>query len=127
MTQRHEGLVAWQRADDLCVELYRITRDRFPREEKYGLAAQVRRAGYSVPANIVEGYADRSNKWRLRYLRIAVGSIAKVGYALHLAHRLGYLSDDEYANVQKDVSGVAAPLHGLVASVRAELEKSPNV
>jgi hypothetical protein len=57
MGQPHENLVAWQRADDLCVKTYQLTRDRFPREERYQLASQLRRAAYSVAANIVEGYA----------------------------------------------------------------------
>jgi four helix bundle protein len=126
MSQPHQALVVWQRADDLCVHLYRVTQERFPRDEKYGLAAQVRRAAYSVAANIAEGYADSSNRWRLRYLRISSGSLAEVGYALHLAHRLRYLESDNYAALEKAVSGVAAPLHGLIASVRSEIGSSLN-
>jgi four helix bundle protein len=125
MSQPHQTLVAWQRADDLCVHVYKLTQALFPRDEKYGLASQTRRAAYSVAANIVEGFADRSNKWRLRYLRIALGSLAEVGYALHLAHRLEYLNSKQYAEIEKQISKVAAPLHGLIASVRADLEK-PN-
>ena len=103
----------------LCVRVYRLTAQRFPREEKYGLSAQVRRAAYSVAANIVEGRADRSSRWRLRYLRIAVGSLAEVGYGLHLAGRLESLNVGELAELEKEVSAVAAPLHALVKSVRA--------
>jgi four helix bundle protein len=126
MSQRHETLVAWQRADDLCVRLYRLTQERFPREEKYGLSAQLRRSAYSVVANIVEGHADRSNKWRLRYLRIALGSLAETGYAVHLAHRLQYLSSSEYAEIEKQLKSTAAPLHGLANSVRAALANRVN-
>ena len=124
MSQPHQTLVAWQRADDLCVHLYRVTQERFPRDEKYGLASQVRRAAYSVAANIVEGYADPSKRWRLRYLRISLGSLAEVGYALHLAHRLQYLESDHYRALDNEVRAVAAPLHGLTASVRSEIGRS---
>ena len=124
MSQPHQTLVAWRRADDLCVHLYDVTQNRFPRDEKYGLAAQVRRAAYSVAANIVEGYADASKPWRLRYLRISLGSLAEVGYALHLAHRLHYLAPDDYAALEREVAAVAAPLHGLAASVRSEIAAS---
>ena len=82
MSQPHESLVVWHRADDLCVRIYRLTQERFPRDEQYGLAAQVRRAGYSIAANIAEGFADRSHRRRLRYLRIALGSLEEVGYGL---------------------------------------------
>jgi four helix bundle protein len=118
MSQRHEGLVVWQRADDLCVRIYRLTHEHFPRDERFGLSAQVRRAAYSVAANIVEGYADASNKWRIRYLRIALASLAEVGYALHLARRLEYLTESDYSAIEKQVRGTAAPLHGLVNSLR---------
>ena len=118
MSQPHESLVAWQRADDLCVRIYALTKRAFAAEERFGLTAQVRRAAYSVPANIAEGFADTSKRWQLRYLRIAVGSLAEVGYALHLAHRLEYLTDDEYGKIEKQVRTVAAPLHGLIRNVR---------
>jgi hypothetical protein len=48
-------------------------------------------------------------------LRIAVSSLAEVGYELHLAHRLEYLRDSEYALIRDTLSAVAAPLHGLIA------------
>jgi four helix bundle protein len=118
MSQPHESLVAWQRADDLAIRIYRVTRERFPREERFGLSAQLRRAPPTAVANIVEGYADVSSKWRLRYLRIAIGSLAEGGYALHLAYRLAYLSDLDYETLRKEVSRTAGPLHGLLKSER---------
>jgi four helix bundle protein len=102
--------------------MYELMARDFPTEEKYGLTAQTRRAAYSIAANIVEGYADRSLRWRLRYLRIAIGSLAEVGYAVHLAHRLNYVKADAYGEIERQIAGVAAPLHGLIASVRAELD-----
>jgi four helix bundle protein len=54
-------IAAWQLADDLTVAIYERTRS-FPKEEMYGLTSQLRRASYSVPANIVEGSARESKK-----------------------------------------------------------------
>jgi len=54
---RHHSLVAWQRADDLFIKLHVLTRERFPTFEKFELGTQLRKAAYSVPANIVEGFA----------------------------------------------------------------------
>jgi four helix bundle protein len=120
MTQAHDNLVAWQRADDLCVEVYKLTGLHLPRDERFGLTAQLRRAAYSVAANIVEGYAYHTPSMRLKHLRIAVGSLAEVGYGLHLAGRLGYLSASQLAEVESAVRQVAGPLHGLVAHWRRE-------
>ena len=70
MSQPHENLIAWQRSDDLCVAIYEVTERRFPKDERYGLAPQLRRAAYSVAANIVEGYAFPKGRARGRFLRI---------------------------------------------------------
>ena len=112
MGQPHENLVAWQRADDLCVTIYELTRTHFPREERYHLASQLRRAAYSVPANIVEGYAYAEGPARARYLRIAVASLAEVSYGLHLARRIGFVKTVDYEKLER-TRLIAAPLHGL--------------
>src|SRR4051812_31268142 len=54
MTLRHHSLVAWQRADDLFIKLHQLTIQRFPSLERFELSSQLRRAAYSVPANIAE-------------------------------------------------------------------------
>jgi four helix bundle protein len=117
---RHHSLIAWQRADDLFIKLHLLTLERFPAFEKFQLGSQLRRAAYSVPANIVEGFARRLGRSRLNYLNIAESSLAEVGYCVHVAHRLGYVSDDLAGELEKDVNGVGAPLAGLVRSTRAD-------
>jgi four helix bundle protein len=57
MPLRHHNLIAWQRADDLFIVVHKLARESFPIEERYELSSQLRRAAYSVAANIVEGYA----------------------------------------------------------------------
>lgn len=113
MSQPHENLVAWQRADDLCVSIYQLTK-HFPPSEQYRLTSQLRRAAFSVPANIVEGYAFPRSPTRLRHLRIAIASPAEVGYALHFAKRVGYLKSDAWKTIDAEVRRTAAPLQGLV-------------
>jgi four helix bundle protein len=122
MSQPHEDLFAWQRADDLCVSIHKLTRKRLPRDERFELGSQLRRAAYSVAANIVEGYAFQSPARRLRHLRIAVGSLAEVGYGVHLAGRLGYLSTGQLTEAESEVRRTAAPLHGLVAHWKREVD-----
>ena len=117
MPQGHEKLVAWQRADDLFVAIHRFAAT-LPMEERYGLTSQMRRAAYSVPANIVEGMARRSLRDRLRFLNIAEASLAEVAYCLHVLKRLGYLSPDVYLEFQRDVQQVGAPLVGLMRSLK---------
>ena len=120
MPQAYEKLVAWQRADDLCLVVHQLTHHRLPREERFELASQLRRAAYSVAANIVEGYAFESTGVRLRHLRIAIGSLAEVGYGIHLARRLGYVPPETAAEVHTAILRTAAPIHGLVAHEKRE-------
>jgi four helix bundle protein len=122
MAQRHENLVAFRRADDLFIEVHRLTA-KFPDEERYGLSSQLRRAAYSVPANIVEGMTRRTNRDRLRFLNIAESSLAEVSYCLHAAKRLGYIAPDSHAVLEERLAQVGAPLLGLMRSMKLRPER----
>lgn len=117
---------AWQFADDLTVAVYERTRS-FPREEMYGLTSQLRRASYSVPANIVEGSSRESKKDYLHFLYIARGSLSEIQYFVHLARRLGYLASDEADALHGQAKFTFACLHGLIQSVEKEAGKLGKV
>jgi four helix bundle protein len=110
---------AWRLADDLTVAIYEATKS-FPREEIYGLTSQLRRAGYSVPANIVEGATRESKRDYLHFLHIARGSLSESQYFIHLAHRLGYLSAADGARLHEKSREALACLHGLTKAVAKE-------
>lgn len=110
---------AWQKADDLTVAVYEVTRT-FPREEIYGLTSQLRRASSSVPANIVEGSARHSKKDYLHFLYIARGSLAETQYFIHLARRLNYLDGTRAEALMVQTRQTFAALHGLVTAVEKE-------
>src|SRR5512141_1260580 len=90
----YRKIEAWKLADDFTVAVYASTR-AFPREELYGLTSQLRRAAYSVPANIAEGSSRESQRDYLHFLYIARGSLTEAQYFVHLAQRLGYLGAAE--------------------------------
>jgi four helix bundle protein len=113
---------AWKRSDDLTVAIYERTRT-FPKEEIYGLTAQLRRAAYSVPANIVEGSARESKRDYLHFLYIARGSLSETQYFLHLSHRLSYVSDSHYQILSEQVKVTFRCLHGLIQAVERESTK----
>ena len=116
---RHHSLIAWQRADDLFIKLHLLTIQQFPASERFELASQLRRAAYSVPANIVEGFARRHRRERLHFLNIAESSLAEVGYCLHVATRLGYITREALAALEAELNGVGAPLMGLIRVTRS--------
>ena len=113
------NILAWQKSDDLTVAIYEATRC-FPKEEVYALTSQIRRAAYSVPANIAEGASRNSQKDYLHFLFIARGSLAETTYFLHLSRRLGYLSDELHSRLAGQADEASRILTGLIGAVEME-------
>ena len=90
----YRELVAWQKAMDLTVEVYRLS-ETFPGHEKYGLTAQVRRASASIAANLAEGHARATKKDYAHFVSMARGSLAEVETYLILAGRLQLATKDQ--------------------------------
>lgn len=112
-------ILSWQKADDLTVAVYEATKG-FPKDEAYALTSQLRRAAYSVPANIVEGSARETKPDYLHFLQIARASLAEAQYFIHLAKRLNYLTQDRHDALRSRVEEVARTLAGLIKSVQSE-------
>ena len=89
MAQSFRELLVWQRAMQLTVAVYRLTRD-FPREEVFGLTSQMRRAAVSVPSNIAEGHGCLSGGEFRQFLGIARGSNFELQTQLEIARALEF-------------------------------------
>ena len=113
----HEKLDVWIKSVDLVVRIYKVT-EQFPREEKFGLTSQVRRAAVSVSANIAEGAGRRSEKEFAYFLSNAQGSASEVETELLIAHRLGYLNMIVFGELQDSLDKVGQMLHGLARHLR---------
>jgi len=85
--ESHRDLIVWQRAIDMTVAVYELT-SMLPREETYGLVAQLRRAGVSVATNIAEGYGRRSTGEYKQFLGMARGSNLELQTQLVITRRL---------------------------------------
>ena len=95
-------ITAWQRAHALTLRIYRAT-SAFPRDERFGMVAQIRRACTSIPTNVAEGCGRSTNNELARFIDIATGSASEVEYQLLLAKDLGYLPEDQYTNLSTEV------------------------
>ena len=91
----YKNIKAYQLADQLVIEIYKITK-LFPKDEIYGLISQLRRAAVSIASNIAEGASRQHKKDYLNFLFIARGSLAETEYLLGLAYRLTFLSSEEF-------------------------------
>ncbi|MCG8450061.1 MAG: four helix bundle protein [Pirellulales bacterium] len=119
MARDYRKIIAWQRGHELTLDIYRVTQD-FPAEEKFGLTNQLRRAAYSVPANIAEGAGRGTHKDYLRFLNIALGSLNEVDYFLLLASELHYLDEKNYEIFKNKTTGTFSALYGLIKAVEKE-------
>lgn len=108
----HEKLEVWRKAVDFVVAVYKAT-EPFPREEKFGLVSQLRRAAVSVPANIAEGAARVSVKEFLHFISNAQGSASEVETELFIAHRLGYLPESEHTRLRSTLDETGRMMAGL--------------
>ena len=108
----HENLEVWSRAIEFVVTVYKETSE-FPKEEKFGLTSQIRRAAVSVPANIAEGAARQSSKEFSHFLFIAQGSASELETELLIAQRLGYLEQNAYEGMYKEINTIARMIVGL--------------
>lgn len=106
-------LKAWQKADDLAVNVYQTTQS-FPSHQRYSLTDQMQRAAVSVAANIAEGSGRQTIADYLRFLYIARGSLRELEYYLHLAKRLGYLSPTDYQQIIATADETAKALTGFI-------------
>ena len=113
---------AWQLADDLTVAVYELTK-KFPMEEIYGITSQLRRAAYSVRANIVEGSSRDSKRDYLHFLYIARGSLSETRYFIHLSARLNYLKKEESNHLSGQTIETLSCLAGLIKAVEGEAGK----
>lgn len=96
-------LIVWRKAHQYALAIYRLTAG-FPRQETYGLAAQMRRAAVSAAANIAEGFGKRGKADKARFMNIAEGSIEESRYYLILTSDLGYGHIDSLMKLLEEVS-----------------------
>ena len=100
MLKNFKDLKVWQKSYQLCLLIYKATKE-FPKEEIYGLTSQIRRAAVSVPCNIAEGYGRKTTREYLRSLYIAYGSVCELETQVLLSGDLGYMKNDRLEDLQK--------------------------
>jgi four helix bundle protein len=119
----HRDLRVWQDAVELGVRCYKLSRG-FPRDERYGLTSQLRRAAVSVALNIAEGNGRFTRGEYLNQLSAARGSLREVDTLLEFVLRLEYAAPADVAHVREIVDATAARLTRLVMSLKENGNRS---
>jgi len=98
-----EDLIVWQKAHEFALLTYEVSQ-AFPKEERYGLTSQFRRAAVSVAANIAEGFKKKGEKDKIRFYNISQGSLEECKYYLILSRDLNYSTDDKMKGLSDEIS-----------------------
>lgn len=96
-------LIVWQKSKELTLFVYRITKE-FPAEEKFAMTSQMRRAAYSLLANIAEGNAKNHDKDRRNFFNIAQGSLTELDCFSEIAHELKYINEQNYKELLEQIN-----------------------
>jgi four helix bundle protein len=112
----YRDLVAWQKSVELVTDIYAAT-SKFPSEEAFGLTSQLRRCAVSVPSNIAEGQGRATKGEFIQFLAPVRGSLFELETQVHIAGKLGYLSEECRGRLGMQVEEVARILNGLLTSL----------
>jgi four helix bundle protein len=123
--QDYQKLKVWEKAHRLAMDVYRSS-EGFPKRDGVALTAQLRRAAFSIPANIAEGAGKSGNTEFRRFLDIALGSAAETHYHLMAARDIGILENHTYDDLSSRVVEVRKMLSGLIKRVRLSTAEQPQ-
>jgi four helix bundle protein len=117
MADAYQDLIAWRKATQLALDIYRCTRT-FPKDELYGLTSQMRRAAVSVASNTAEGKGRYSRKEFVQFLYRARGSLLELQTQLFIAGELDYLESISARRIKDRADELGRILNGLTTSVQ---------
>ncbi len=111
-----KDLVVWTNSIALTKEIY-IATMAFPKEERFGLTSQLRRAAVSVAANIAEGQGRNNPREFNQFLGISTGSLSEVETLIVISKEIGYFSEDQCYDLVTKCQDIAKMLFKLKAAI----------
>ena len=113
----YKGLQVYQRGYEAAKATYRMT-EGFPKEERYGIVDQMKRASLSIPLNIAEGYSKQeSNAEFKRYLRMAIGSANEMTVLIDFAKDMGYIKEEQHRKAMNEYQEIGKMLRVFIKRV----------
>lgn len=116
----YKKLEVWKKSHELYMFVKKNIASKFPKEERYEMTSQLLRPSLSIPLNIVEGCGRYTDKDFAHFLDSSLGSTNEVDYCCFAASELGYVTTEEYNNVNKLVNEVRAMLISFIKFLRPE-------
>jgi four helix bundle protein len=112
-------LLVWQKSMELVLLSYRAC-EAFPKEERFALTSQIRRAATSVPANIAEGFGRWNAREFARFLAISSGSLRELETHFLIAQRLGYITPTRLSPILMAIDEIARITYAMISKIKAK-------
>ena len=109
----YRDLDIWKSGINLVKEVYKLT-EQFPKQEMYGLVAQMRRSAVSVPSNVAEGFRRYHNKEYKQFLYTTLGSCAELETQVTIARELKYIQQDKEAIMLEMLDHICRMISNLI-------------
>jgi len=103
----------WKLGVEIVEDVYKLTKS-FPKDELYGLSAQMKRCAVSIPSNVAEGFARKHNKEYKQFLYITLGSCAELETQIEIASSLEYIKEEEKKNSLEKINHVTRMVMNLL-------------
>jgi four helix bundle protein len=110
-------LRTWQKARSFAVSIYKITQG-LPSTERFGIASQLQRASVSIAANIAEGFSRNSQKEKINFYGIALGSLTEVESHLYISSDLGFVNKTQLSELINEIIELQKMINGLKKSAK---------
>lgn len=113
------NLDAWNKAHKFVLQIYNITK-KFPKEELYGITSQLRRAAFSITANIAEGFSRYHYNDKIRFYHNARGSVCEIQNFIFLSKDLSFLNENEFKYLFGLSEEISKLINGLIRSIEKQ-------
>jgi len=107
-----EKLNVWQDSINLVELIYSIVKT-FPSDEKFGLSSQMKRCSISISSNLAEGTSRITKKDKAHFSTIAFSSTMELLCQAEICKRLGFINEEEYANLREAILKVSNKINAL--------------
>ena len=122
----YRKLKVYHLSKQMVADVYALSRN-FPKQEFYGIANQLQRAAVSVPSNIAEGMGRFSDKERLHFIDIAIGSLHEAMCQLEIVELIGYISKEQLSVQEECIREISKMLVGLRNTIDSKIKNNKGI
>lgn len=115
----YKQLIVWQKSLNLAIEVFKISK-KFPKSELYGIVSQIRRATFSIPSNIAEGYNRGSRSEYKKFLQIAYGSAAELETQLLISFKTKILRQSDFLRLNNLLTEILKMLNKMIMTLKSD-------